>query len=220
MKVSTKISQYEFLKSRFKEGLDTISMEPREYLEKKIACYNPEADSYVNKVIAKRAGDMSIGLLRLPNNSMITPEKIVELKLKLVIPSKEMMYGSAAKAIYTDIAADEYNHELTETFESGQNNPHICFLAWYDALAEHVSETAERLKTTIAPVQAIQNELNNILSHLSKNIEFNTAKDSVFSTLKDMYPKTYKARVKLCKKSYEKTVQDCVDKIVKEYLKK
>ncbi len=136
--------------------------------------------------------------------------------------------GILDRSVTEKLVADKRNEErlinngvalFKDTFTKGLQNPTECVKAWYDALAEYVSNIALNNIDKKPPLQIISEELSALTKSLGKNLNFVKAKQAVFDELKKRYPNDYKSYIKSCEQSYMETIQSTVNDIVKKIVK-
>jgi hypothetical protein len=127
--------------------------------------------------------------------------------------------NKVAATSYKDKLMNEGYYKISDTFNMGRRNPDICFMAWYDAIAEYVLSAANSLLGEKSPVPVIDKTLKSIEKSMLNNPNYADAKASVYESLKKLYPKTYKKRLKLFEQNYNKKVQNGVTEIVKKMLR-
>lgn len=200
VKISS-IQTYEILKSSFRDGIEFKTQPCKSYVQKRLSYTDADRQSMTDVVsdLYKRS--------KLPA-SLSKGVEWFELDWN--------KFGEmAALRNAVNRILQDGRTKLQNAFVCGKQNPDLCIMAWYDALAEHVIAKAESLVGEEAPVPVIQKELNLLSKRLSHNFDFMRAKSAVFDALKTMYPKTYKTRLKLIEQGYNKKIETAIDNIVR-----
>lgn len=200
----TKTANYETLKSAFRDGIEFRRTPFKTYFKQKLV--NPTVDNeYMANVIQ--------GLYIEP--------KSIKMLLSRTIPAQtdwNRVTDKVALTSYAEKLINEGDTKIADTFSRGMQNPSICFMAWYDAIAEYVLEKANSLIGQKPPIIVVNEELNNIEKNTLKDINYYEVKARVFESLKQLYPKTYKKRLKLLEQNYNTKVQNGITDIVQKLI--
>lgn len=196
-----KMTCYSAMKTAFKDGIEYRTMPFKDYFRKKAMSEKPDSELMADII----------------NNIYKGQSLLMMIKTKSYSPAVdwEKLSEKAAEIVNIEKAANTGSAKITDTFSKGLKNPDVCFMAWYDALSEHVSSIANFLADIKAPVPVIQEELQKLVCSLSKNSDFSNAKKAVYEKLKKLYPKTYKKRLQIMEQGYNTQVQNSVNEIVK-----
>ena len=204
----TKTPNYETLKAEFKDGIEYKMTPFKTYFKKKLkSVVNPSVDKEVMANVVK-------GLYTDDHKSLI-----MQLKgTACVQPDWNRVAAKIAVTSYAEKLTNDGYSIISDTFNRGRQNPCVCFMAWYDAIAEYVLSAANNFIGEKAPIPFICEQLNNINKNILKEDDFRESKANVYESLKTLYPKTYKKRIKLIEKSYNTRIQNGVTKIVRELI--
>lgn len=211
----TKAPNYETLKASFKDGIEFRRIPFRTYFQK----------TFVNTTVDNEyLKNVTLGLLTLNKNIKLKEAKGDESSLKVKFDYNGLImklikttllptdWGRVVKKVavssYAKELLEEGRYKISNTFNMGRENPDVCFMAWYDAIAEYVLDTANRLIGEKTPIPVINAELKKIEKYVLNDPNFEESKTSVFKELKRLYPKTYKKRLKFFEKSYNTKVQN------------
>lgn len=200
IRIKTQPYIYDTLKNSFREGMEFNRVPFQVYYERRIGDIVPDKEASENINIYK--GTTFLELIRK--------------KAYLLIPDLGKVKAMADETSYQDKLIYEGRFKLENTFFQGSSNPDICLMAWYDALAEHVLEVANSFIGEKTPVPVIQDELNALSKSVSRDIGLSDAKTYLYNSLKKLYPKTYKARLKICEQRYNQKVSEGVTDIVRQ----
>lgn len=214
-----KTPNYNTLKSAFREGIEFRTIPFKEYMGNKSVGMQSGSE-----LVTKFVNDTSTGILNDIAKDR-NPLKFIMSKTFAAKADRNSIESQVLSERVAEKLCREGNTKIADTFLAGICNPSVCFMAWYDALAEHVVSAAEALADSSAPVPVIQEELQKLSKSLSSNKGFNEAKTKVYKALKKLYGKTafhqtYKARLKLCEQHYNKQVSDGVTNIVRQLMQK
>lgn len=206
LKIKPKTQPYIYnnLKNSFKDGIEFKRVPFLTYYNKRVGNIMPNVEV---------AGNIIKDIYK--TSSVI---ELIRKKAHMPTIDLEKINTMAAETSYRDKLITEGRFKLENTFLQGSSNPDICLMAWYDALAEHVLEVANSLIGEKAPIPAIQDELQSLSKSLSKDIGFSDAKTNLYNSLKKLYPKTYKARMKICEQRYNQKVEAGITEIVKKII--
>ena len=193
----SKTANYETLKLAFRDGIEFRRTPFKTYFQQRLV--NPTIDNdYMANVVQ--------GLYIEP--------KSIKMLLSRTIPAQtdwNMVADKVAITSYAEKLINEGYTKIADTFSRGIQNPSICFMAWYDTIAEYVLDTANNMIDEKPSISVIKKELKKFEKNVLKDSNFAESKACVFESLKTLYPKTYKKRLKILEKRYNTKIQKIIN---------